>query len=312
MSKGESNIAIVGAFTANLLIAVIKFIAAGITGSSAMLSEGIHSLVDTGNTGLLLFGDYRSKKQATPSHPFGYGRELYFWSLVVAISLFAVGGGMSIYEGILHIQNPEPMEDPFWNYIVISFAFVLSGVSLYVAVKKFVEDNPGKSILTAIKESKDPGTFSILFEDAADILGLVIAFLGVYLGHTLNNPYIDGAASIIIGLILCSLSLMLAFETKSLLIGESADQEMIDKIVAAVKLNPAVVHVRSPLTLHFGPKDILLALDIQFDDQLKMNDLANTIDHIEHDIRSKFPAIKRIYIEVKTITYFSNSIYKPV
>ncbi|WP_018344954.1 cation diffusion facilitator family transporter [Cytophaga aurantiaca] len=312
MSKGESNIAIVGAFTANLLIAVIKFIAAGITGSSAMLSEGIHSLVDTGNTGLLLFGDYRSKKQATPSHPFGYGRELYFWSLVVAISLFAVGGGMSIYEGILHIQNPEEMEDPFWNYIVITLAFVLSGGSLFVAVKKFVEDNPGKSFLRAIKESKDPGTFSILFEDAADILGLVVAFLGVYLGHTLNNPYIDGAASIIIGLILCSLSLMLAYETKSLLIGESADQAMIDKIVLVVKENPAVINVRSPLTMHFGPKDILLALDIQFDDKLQMNEVANTIDHIEKDIRFKFPEVKRIYIEIKNITYFSDSIHKPV
>jgi cation diffusion facilitator family transporter len=312
MSKGESNIAIVGAFTANLLIAVIKFIAAGITGSSAMLSEGIHSLVDTGNTGLLLFGDYRSKKQATPSHPFGYGRELYFWSLVVAISLFAVGGGMSIYEGIIHIQHPEKIENPFWNYIVIGIAFVLSGGSLFIAVKKFVKDNPGKSFLKAIRESKDPGTFSILFEDAADILGLVVAFLGVYLGHTLNNPYIDGIASIVIGLILSSLSLMLAFETKSLLIGESADQEMIDNIVLTVKENPAVVHVRSPLTLHFGPKDILLALDIQFDEKLQMNALANTIDDIENNIRSKFPAIKRIYIEIKSITYFSESIHKPV
>jgi len=312
MSKGESNIAIVGAFTANLLIAVIKFIAAGITGSSAMLSEGIHSLVDTGNTGLLLFGDYRSKKNPTPSHPFGYGRELYFWSLVVAISLFAIGGGMSIYEGILHIQQPEKIEDPFWNYIVISIALVLSGGSLFVAVKKFLEDNPEKSFWRALKESKDPGTFSILFEDAADILGLIVAFLGVYLGHTLNNPYIDGAASIIIGLILSSLSLMLAFETKSLLIGESADQVLIDKIVSTVKENPSVIHVRSPLTLHFGPKDILLAIDIQFDPDLLMNDVATNIDKIENAIRTKYPEIKRIYIEIKSITYFSESPYKPV
>ena len=312
MSKGESNIAIIGAFTANLLIAVIKFIAAGITGSSAMLSEGIHSLVDTGNTGLLLFGDYRSKKKATPSHPFGYGRELYFWSLVVAISLFAVGGGMSIYEGILHIQHPEHIEDPFWNYIVIGIAFLLSGGSLFVAVKKFVEDNPGKSFLKAIKESKDPGTFSILFEDAADILGLIVAFLGVYLGHTLHNPYIDGAASIVIGVILSSLSLMLAFETKSLLIGESADQALIDKLVLTVKENPCVIHVRSPLTLHFGPKDILLALDIQFDPNLSMNELAINIDKIENELREKYPEIKRIYIEIKSITYFSESPHKPV
>lgn len=312
MSKGESNIAIVGAFTANLLIAIIKFIAAAVTGSSAMLSEGIHSLVDTGNTGLLLFGDYRSKKKATPSHPFGYGRELYFWSLVVAISLFAVGGGMSIYEGIIHIQHPEEIEDPFWNYIVIALAFALSAVSLFVAVKKFLEDNPDKSFWRAIKESKDPGTFSILFEDSADILGLIIAFLGVYLGHTLNNPYIDGAASIAIGLILSSLSLMLAFETKSLLIGESADQELIDKIVQTIKENKSVVHVRSPLTLHFGPKDILLALDIQFNPSLLMNEVAVNIDQIEDAIRLKYPEIKRIYIEIKSITYFSDSPHRPV
>lgn len=312
MSKGESNIAIVGAFTANLLIAIIKFIAAAITGSSAMLSEGIHSMVDTGNTGLLLFGDYRSKKSPTPSHPFGYGRELYFWSLVVAISLFAIGGGMSIYEGILHIQHPEPIEDPLLNYIVIGIAFILSGGSLFVAVKKFLQDNPDKSFWKALKESKDPGTFSILFEDTADIFGLIIAFLGVYLGHTLNNPYIDGAASIIIGLILSSLSLMLAFETKSLLIGESADQALIDKIVQTVKENPKVVHVRSPLTLHFGPKDILLALDIEFDHTLLMNELASNIDSIENSIRAKYPDIKRIYVEVKSITYFSESPHKPV
>lgn len=306
MSKGESNIAIIGAFASNLLIAIFKFIAAAITGSSAMLSEGIHSLVDTGNTALLLFGDYRSKKPATPNHPFGYGRELYFWSMVVAISLFAIGGGMSIYEGILHIQHPEAIEDPYWNYIVIAVAFVLSGASLYVAVKKFKTDNPNKPIYRAIKDSKDPGTFSILFEDAADILGLIVAFLGVYLGHTLNNPYIDGIASIVIGCILASLSFMLAFETKSLLIGESADPVLIEKIVEIIKENPAVVFVRSPLTLQFGPKDILLALDVQFKEDLKMNELANHIDQIEKDIRTKFPEIKRIYIEIKSITYFSD------
>ena len=312
MSKGGSNIAIVGAFLANFLIAIIKFIAAAITGSSAMLSEGIHSLVDTANTGLLLFGEYRSRKGATSSHPFGYGRELYFWSLVVAISLFAIGGGMSIYEGIIHMQHPEPMEDPMWNYIVLAIAFVLSAVSLYVAVKKFIEDNPGKPFFQAIKESKDPGTFSILFEDAADILGIFVAFLGVYLGHMLNNPYIDGAASIVIGLILSSLSLMLAYETKSLLIGESANDDLLYKIISIIKENSSVVHVRKPLTMHFGPHDILLAVDIQFDENLQMNDLANRIDEIEHSIRTNFPEIKRIYIEVKSITYFSKSIHKPI
>lgn len=312
MSKGESNIAIIGAFASNLLIAIFKFIAAAITGSSAMLSEGIHSLVDTGNTALLLYGDYKSKKAPNRQHPFGYGRELYFWSMVVAISLFAIGGGISIYEGILHIQHPENIEDPIWNYCVIAFAFVLSCASFYVAIKKFKKDNPNKSIYRAIKESKDPGTFSILFEDSADILGLIIAFLGVYLGHTLNNPYIDGIASIIIGCILAGLSFLLAFETKSLLIGESADPALIEQIVTIVKSNSAVVFVRSPLTLQFGPKDILLALDIHFKEDLKMNELATVIDQIEKDIRNKFPEIKRIYIEIKSITYFSDNGHKHV
>ncbi|MBC7450039.1 MAG: cation diffusion facilitator family transporter [Cytophagales bacterium] len=305
MSQGGSNIAIVGALAANLLIAIIKFIAAAITGSSAMLSEGIHSLVDTGNTGLLLFGHYRSKRAPTNQHPFGFGKELYFWSLVVAISLFAIGGGMSIYEGIMHIKHPEPIENIFWNYLVIAIAFVLSGFSLFVALRQFIKDNPGKPLLKAIKDSKDPGTFSILFEDTADMLGLVVAFLGIYLGHKYNNPYIDGIASIIIGCILAGLSFMLAYETKGLLIGESAEQELIDSVVAIVNKNKAVEKVKAPLTLHFGPHDVMLALGIQFSEHISVNDLATTIDDIEVDIRTAHPEIKKIYIEVKSITYFA-------
>lgn len=304
MAKAESNIAIVGALASNLAVAIVKFIAAFITGSSAMLSEGIHSLVDTANTGLLLFGHYRSHKQPDDSHPFGYGKELYFWSMVVAISLFAIGGGMSIYEGIEHIFDPQPIEDAFWNYIVISIALVLSVISLWIAVKEFKKANPGKGIMRAIRESKDPGTFSILFEDTADIAGLVIAFLGIYFGHKYNNPYFDGAASVLIGMILCSVSFMLAKETKSLLIGESAEVELIDSIRGIVSKNACVKNIKNPLTMYLGPKDVLLNLGIQFEETMTSDEIAAAIDKIEADLRTKHPEIKYIYIEAKSITYF--------
>ena len=304
MAKAESNMAIVGALASNLAVAIVKFIAAFITGSSAMLSEGIHSLVDTANTGLLLFGHYRSHKNPDMSHPFGYGKELYFWSMVVAISLFAIGGGMSIYEGIGHILEPEPMEDAFWNYLVIAIAFVLSAISLWIAVKEFRKANPDKGMMQAIRESKDPGTFSILFEDTADIAGLVIAFFGIYFGHKYNNPYFDGAASVLIGLILCSVSFMLARETKSLLIGESAEPEMIESIREIVSKNARVKNVKDPLTMYLGPNEVLLNLGIQFEETMTSDEIANTIDKIEVDLRTAHPEIKYIYIEAKSITYF--------
>lgn len=304
MVKAESNIAIVGALASNLVIAAVKFVAAFITGSSAMLSEGIHSLVDAANTGLLLFGHNRSHKEADASHPFGYGKELYFWSMVVAISLFAIGGGMSIYEGIEHITDPQPIEDAFWNYIVIAIALVLSVISLWIAVKEFRRENPGKGIMRAIRESKDPGTFSILFEDTADIAGLVIAFLGIYLGHKYNNPYFDGAASVLIGMILCSVSFMLAKETKSLLIGESAETELLDSIQKIASKHVSVKNLKKPLTMYLGPKNVLLALGVQFEETMTSNEIALVIDKIEADLRSEHPEIKHIYIEAKSITYF--------
>ena len=299
MSKGNSNLAIIGALASNLIIAAVKFITAAFTGSSAMLSEAIHSLVDAGNTGLLLYGHKQSQKPADQKHPFGYGKEMYFWSMVVAISLFAIGGGMSIYEGIHTVTNPEPLENPFWNYVIIFIALVLSSISLWIAIKEFRKDNPNKPMMLAIKESKDPGTFSILFEDFADIAGLLVAFLGIFFGHFFNNPYFDGIASIIIGCILCSVSLMLAKETKRLLIGESATKEIVDNIENITKNHPGVLEMNRPLTIYLGSSQMMLALDIRFDEKMTSESIAEVIDQIEVKLRQSHPEIKRIFIEVK-------------
>src|SRR6266478_7681458 len=205
----ESRTAIFAAIAGNLAIAATKLVAAFFTGSSAMLSEGIHSLVDTGNGGLLLLGFRKSRKPPDANHPFGHGKELYFWSLVVAILIFALGGGMSVYEGATHLTHPHAY-DPTWNYIVLGFALVFEGFSFYFAYKAFRSEMGRAGILATIRASKDPTTFTVLFEDTAALLGLIVAFLGIYLGHLLNNPYLDGVASIIIGVILAAVAGFLA------------------------------------------------------------------------------------------------------
>ncbi|MDB5256403.1 MAG: yiiP [Chitinophagaceae bacterium] len=306
-TKSDSRLAILGALASNIAIAIVKFIAAAVTGSSAMISEGIHSLVDSANTALLLFGLKRSNRAADPQHPFGYGKELYFWTLVVATSLFAIGGGMSIYEGIEHMHHPEPLTDPTWNYIVLACALVFSIFSFIIAYREFKKSNEGKSVWRAIKDSKDPGTFAILFEDTADILGMLVAFLGVYFGHALENPYIDGAASIVIGLILCVTSFMLAYETKGLLIGESADPVVLKKITELTLSDPAVEYSKPPLTMHIGATSILLALGISFKKDLTAEQVAEAIDRIEVNIRKHYPEVQRIYIEAKSIAYFAEN-----
>jgi cation diffusion facilitator family transporter len=213
----ESRKAIYAAIGANLAIAATKFTAAAFTGSSAMISEGIHSLVDTGNGGLLLLGIERSQQPADATHPFGYGKELYFWTLIVAIMIFAVGGGISAYEGLLHILNPRPIENPLWNYVVLGLAIVFEGLSFFVAFRAFQAAKGEEAFWRAIHTSKDPTTFTVLFEDAAALLGLIVALAGIYLAHEFDNPYFDGGASIVIGTILAAVAVLLAYETKGLL-----------------------------------------------------------------------------------------------
>lgn len=305
MASGSSNSSkktIFAAIGANLAIAITKFIAAFVTGSSAMLSEAIHSLVDTTNELLLLLGIHQSQKPADETHPFGHGQELYFWTLIVAILIFAVGGGMSIYEGVIHLLHPSPLEDPMWNYIVLGLAMVFEGFSWSVALKEFLPTVGERNIWQAVRASKDPTIFTVLFEDSAALLGLIVALLGVFLGHFFNNPYLDGTASIVIGVILGVVAVLLAYESKGLLVGEAADTSTVRHIKKLAKTDLAVQDVMRVLTLHFGPHEVLLNLELQFRKNMSAEEVASAVDRIEEKIRNQHPDIKHIFIEAKSLS----------
>jgi cation diffusion facilitator family transporter len=299
--SGSVKKTIYAAMAANFAIAITKFFAASVTGSSAMLSEGIHSVVDTGNELLLLLGIRLSKQPPDDSHPFGYGQELYFWTLIVSLFIFAIGGGMSIYEGITHLRNPEPLSDPFWSYAVLGFAVVFEGYSWNVALQEFLITKKEASFWTAIRDSKDPIVFTILFEDTAALIGLVVAFIGVLSGHLLGNIYLDGVASIIIGVILCAVALLLAAESKGLLIGEGASPQTVASIRQITNDDPAVAKVLRVLTLHFGPKEVLLNLEIEFVENLATEELAIAVERLESSINAQHSEVKNIFIEAKSI-----------
>lgn len=292
-----SKTPIYSALLANIAIAVTKFIAASITGSSAMISEGIHSLVDSLNEVLLLLGIERSKKPADERRPFGYGRELYFWAFIVSILIFGVGGGVSFYEGITHLQHPETIRDPKWNYIVLGIAFLLDGFSLITALKEFNRQRGSQPFWAAVKRSKDPSTFVVLFEDAADVLGLLVAFLGVFLGHELNNPYFDGAASIIIGLILTAVSVVLARESRGLLMGESVEAEKLQQMLTMVEQDKSVVRVLRSPSIYMGPEEVILMLVVDFNNDLSTTDINQAIIRIRETVQQAFPIVRQLFIE---------------
>jgi cation diffusion facilitator family transporter len=293
----HTKVTIYVALAANIGIAVIKYIVAAVTGSSAMLSEGIHSTVDSGNELLLLLGLKRSQKSADKTHPFGYGKEQYFWSLMVAILLFSLGGCFAFYEGVNHIRHPRPLEDPLWGYIVLGVAFVFESISLAVSIHKFNLVRGDKGFWKELLLSKDPALFVVIFEDMAADLGIITAFAGMFLSHHFNNPFFDGFASVIIGLILSVMAVIMIIESKNLLIGETADPEIVKGINALVGKDVAVLRLDYPLTMHLSPNEILLALDVRFDKGLDMQQLAKTIRRLEGSIREKYPEIKKIYIE---------------
>lgn len=297
---GESRVAIFAAIVANIAIAITKFIAAFFSGSSAMLSEAIHSLVDTGNGALILVGVRQSQKPYDANHPFGHGKELYFWPLIVAILVFSLGGGMSVYEGITHLARPH-RGDPTWNYVVLGLAFAFESISAFFAFKAFRNEMKGGGVFKTITSSKDPTTFTVLFEDSAALAGLIVAFLGILLGHLLDNPYLDGIASIVIGVILASVAVFLAYETKGLLIGEGVDPRTLASIRAIAAEDAAVQEVKKSLTMHFGPHEVLLGLDIEFKPDLSAQDVAAAINRVEAAIRARHPEIKHIFIEAKAL-----------
>ena len=298
----ESKTAIIAAIAANLLIAVTKGGAALFTGSSAMLSEAIHSLVDTGNGALMLYGIRQSQKPPDETHQFGYGRELYFWSLIVAISIFAVGGGVAVYEGVSHLLHPTPMENPLWNYIVLGICLVFESASWVFGWRAFKTTRKGGTVLESIRASKDPTTFSTFLEDSTDIAGLVIAFLGVFLGHLFNVPYFDGIASVLIGLMLCAVAWLMASETKELIIGEAVDEETQKGIRAIVEAEPGVDRMLKALTIYIGPHDILLTLELLYAKGVSTTEIGQTIRRIEHDVRAKYPDITRIFYAAGTLS----------
>ncbi|MCT4624157.1 MAG: cation diffusion facilitator family transporter [Schleiferiaceae bacterium] len=298
---GSSKKAIYGAIIANTLIAIAKFVASFFTGSSSMLSEGIHSLVDTGNGVLLLFGIKRSKLPPDQKHPFGYGKEIYFWSFVVAILIFALGGGIALYEGIHHILHPKPLENLVWNYAVLGVAIIIEGNALRIAMREFNLSRGNKPIMKAIRESKDTSTVAIVIEDGAAVLGLLIALICVLLGHLTGIQYFDGIGSTLIGILLISVSWFFAMECKGLLVGEGLLQSDLQKIHSILSADDKVLDFNPPLSMYLGPNEVLLNLDINFKDGLTADEIEASIDVIESQITEAIPSINRIYIEAETI-----------
>lgn len=293
----SSKTALYTALAANLGIAATKFVAAGITGSSAMLSEGIHSLVDTGNELLLLLGLKRSQRPADQQRPFGYGREQYFWSYVVALLIFAVGGGVSCYEGVRHLLHPQQLRNPFWNYLVLGIAFALDGYSLRTAWRAFQAQRGEQALWAAIKSTKDAATLTVLFEDGSDVLGLFIAFLGVFLGQALQNPYIDGVASVLIGLLLVAVAGVLARQSKRLLLGQGVDAATRQQLVALTEADPAVLKAQRIATIYLGPEEIMLVQGVTFHADLTTETINQAIVRIHAALKHAFPAIKHAYMQ---------------
>ena len=296
-----SKFPIYSALGANLAIAITKFIAAGYTGSSAMLSEGIHSVVDALNEVLLLYGIKRSQKPADAHRPFGYGKELYFWAFMVSILIFGIGGGISFYEGVNHILNPVIIRDPHWNYIVLAFAFVFDGFSFITAQREFSRQRGQMPFWRAVRHSKDPSTFVVLFEDAADLLGLILAFLGVFLGHYFQNPYFDGIASILIGCVLTAVSVVLARESRSLLMGESAEPTIITEVTAIAEAHPSVHKVIRHLSMYMAPEELIMVLTVAFKEDVVSAEVTQAIDSIRASIQTQNPTIKQLFIEPDTL-----------
>lgn len=298
MASGSKKV-IYAALIGNGLIAITKFIAATITGSSAMMSEGVHSLVDTGNQVLLLYGLKKSALPPDDRYPFGHGKEIYFWSFIVAILIFAVGAGISIYEGVHHILHPAEISDPTINYIVLTLAMIFEGGALYFAVTEFNKARGSTSVLSAVRHGKDPTLFVVLFEDSAAMAGLVIAFIGIYLAQVTGIAMFDGIASVLIGCILAITAFWLAYETKSLLIGEPAEPEIVQGIQAIIDKKPGVRKVNEILTLHMGPEFILANISVEFANDQKTGELEKLISDLSHEIRSAYPIVKRVFLEAE-------------
>lgn len=308
--KAKNNASIYSALAANLLIAVTKFIAGGFTNSSSMISEGIHSMVDTVNQVLLLYGLKRSHKPPDSLRPLGYGKELYFWSFIVSILIFGLGGGISIYQGIQHIIKPEPVGNPFWNYIVLASSAVFEGTSLVIAIKEFDKLRNGQTWWAAIIKSKDPSSFLVLFEDGAAVLGLFIVFIFMLIGHTYNIHYMDGIASVLVGLLLVVVSAILARESRSLLMGEGIAPQTQHRIRLLVEQDETVIRVVNVISTYQAPDDVLLMLIVEFDPDIDTEDITAAIERVRLAIKTAFPLIKLVFVQPQTYTRIPNTLFE--
>lgn len=300
MAAGGSKKVVLAALVGNSLIAITKFGAATITGSSAMFSEAVHSVVDTGNQALLLYGLRRAARPADETHPFGYSKEIYFWSFVVAILLFSVGAGVSLYEGVEKILHPEAIKSPHINYIVLGIAMVFESVALWIAVREFNERRGSKPVFQAIRDSKDPSLVTVLMEDTAALSGLIIAFGGILLAQLLHMPVFDGIASVAIGLVLASAATLLAFETKSLLIGEAAAPHIVKGVRRIIASQMGILRTNEVLTMHLGPHDVLVNISVDFHDNVDSVGVEATVSEMETRIKASHPEVSRLFIEVQS------------
>ena len=297
---GSSRKVIFAALVGNAAIAVAKFVMSALTGSAAMFSEGIHSVVDTGNQVLLLYGLKQAKKPPNEKFPFGHGKEVYFWSFVVALLIFAVGSGLSIYKGVQHIQHPSVITDPFWNYIVLGVAMLIEGFVFYVAIKEFNKVKGNDNYFEAIQKGKDPGLFVVLLEDAAAMAGLMVAMIGIAISQFTGNYIFDGIASVIIGFILALVAILLAVETKGLLIGESANKNVVHGIRDVLHQTRGVQKVNEVLTMHMGPDYILVNLSVEFSDHIRTGEMEQLVSSLDREIKIKFKNVRRIFIEAES------------
>src|SRR6185312_5714883 len=300
MASQSSKTAVHAALAGNLLVAATKLLAAFWTGSSAMMSEAIHSLVDSGNEVLLLYGLHRAARRPDAQHPLGYGRELYFWSFVVALLIFALGAGVSAYEGIAHLRHPEPISNPLISYVVLALAFVFEGASWVVSWRQFKAAKGALGYYEAVRRSKDPPSFMVFFEDSAALAGILIAFFGTFAAVEFRQPFFDGLASVLIGVVLGTIALLLARESKSLLIGEHADAELSDSILRVAGAEKSITRANGVLTMQLAPDQIVAALSLDFEDHLSAAQIEDAVIDIERKVRQSHPQVVALFIKPQT------------
>ncbi len=305
--RSSPRLVVYAALAGNIAVAVTKLVAAAITGGAAMFSEAIHSVVDCGNEGLLLYGYHRATRRPDLVHPLGFGRELYFWSFIVALLLFALGAGVSLYQGVRHVIAPEPVEYVLVSYVVLGLSFLFESASWIVAWRTFAKVRGSLGFWTAFRQSKDPPAFMVLFEDSAALVGLSIAAAGIAAADMLEMPILDGVASILIGLVLAVTAVLLAIESKSLLIGERATPSLVDAICRIAQEQPGVMHANSALTAQLAPDQAMVALSIEFDNALRTEQIEACVAEIERRVQLTHPEVVALFVKPQTVEQFERA-----